>query len=499
MTVQQGGDTIGRFPMSVLHAETFMAALGLIGFIVASFFVLLAKRPEDACIAFVLGAVMFLPVGAFLKFPSVPPLDKNTLPCLCLVFPLLLRRGRRIFRLKPGRGVEALIFVAMIGSVITFTQNRDVLTYGTWGVKTVLPGLNLNDGLAMSGLDLVMIGLPFFVGRVIMRGPREGRRLLSSFALAGLVYALFILIEVRLSPQMHTWIYGYAPRQDFDQSIRWGGYRPVVFMEHGLATALFVCNTALAAFTFVKARQRVRGLPAMPIAIFLFLLLIICKSTGAIIYGFAMVPLLLWTAPRTQLKVCTILTVIIIAYPSLRASNMFPVKTALSLAGSISQERADSLEFRFNNEDALSAKARERMWFGWGSYNRNAIYDEEGKSSSVTDGQWIIIFGTRGVVGSIAHFGLLVLPIFIAGRRLRRIPDRRDQVFVGGLTMMLTISVLDLIPNGLFSNYPYFLAGALLGLVRALSSGEATRGEDSSYVGESSYSGVSSSPDYIPG
>jgi hypothetical protein len=64
--------------------------------------------------------------------------------------------------------------------------------------------------------------------------------------------------------------------------------------------------------------------------------------------------------------------------------------------------------------------------------------------------------------------------------------------------MMLTISVIDLIPNGLFSNYPYFLAGALLGLVQTLTKPEGTRDEDASYVGESSYSGVSVPAEYIP-
>ena len=35
------------------------------------------------------------------------------------------------------------------------------------------------------------------------------------------------------------------------------------------------------------------------------------------------------------------------------------------------------------------------------------------------------------------------------------------------------MSVTDLIPNGLFCNYPYFLAGCLLGLVQSLTSAEA--------------------------
>jgi hypothetical protein len=459
----------------VINTDSIMAMVALVGFALACFAIFVVKRPEDAVIGFVLASAMFLPVNAFFKFPSFPPLDRMTLPYLFLLMPMVFRRFRRASKLRFGRGVELFIWIAFfsvaIGTVVT---NRDPLVYGNWS-KTFLPGMGFRDGLAMALTDLLTIGFPFFLGRVVMRSSREGKRLLSAFVVGGLIYSFFILLEVRLSPQLHTWVYGYAAREDdFSQVMRWGGYRPVVFMPHGLAVAVFMCCTVLAAFTFVKAKLRVRNLPAKPLAFFLLFILVICKSTGAIIYAFLLVPLVMFFRPRTQMRVATVVAVLVVLYPALRGSKLFPVETFLTVAAKIGRERSESLQFRFDNEDQLLAKARERLAFGWGSYGRNSIYDrDEGKEIAVTDGHWIIIFGTRGLVGAICHFGLLLIPVFVAAKRRRRIPDKHDQVVVTGLTLMLMMSVTDLIPNGLFCNYPYFMAGSLLGLVQSLTSPEA--------------------------
>src|SRR5204863_66271 len=81
------------------------------------------------------------------------------------------------------------------------------------------------------------------------------------FAVGGLIYSVLILWEVRMSPQLHATVYGASPRQaDFAQAIRWGGYRPIVFMPHGLAVALFICNTVMAAFILARNRGKVFGL-----------------------------------------------------------------------------------------------------------------------------------------------------------------------------------------------------------------------------------------------
>jgi hypothetical protein len=451
----------------IISDHGIVAPLALFMFILLAFAVLFAKKPEDAVMGLVLFALMFLPHIAHFKLPKFPELNKDTLPYLVLFFPYLIRRFRHVARARLGRGVDFLIVITMVAAIFTVYTNRDALTVGLYR-KVTMPGLDLNDGLSLAMTDLLMMGVPFVLGRLVVRGEREGTKLLQLFALGGLVYSLFILFEVRMSPQLHRWIYGFHAREDFSQVMRWGGYRPVVFMHHGLATALFVFNTAIAAFILMKMKTRIRGLPAKPVAWYLMFILLVCKSTGAIIYGLLVAPLLLFTRPKTQLRVAFIAAVLVVAYPSLRSSDLFPVNPLVSAFHSLSPERADSLEFRFDNEDKLLAKARQRVYFGWGSYGRNLIYDEWAKESSVTDGYWIIVLGWRGAVGAIAAFGLLLLPVYIAYRKRRLLHDRKHQILIAGLSLMVVITVVDHIPNGLFSNYPYFMSGALLGLVRAL-------------------------------
>jgi hypothetical protein len=120
------------------------------------------------------------------------------------------------------------------------------------------------------------------------------------------------------------------------------------------------------------------------------------------------------------------------------------------------------------NEDILLAKARERLLFGWGSYGRNMIYDDGGKVISVTDGAWIVALGGQGIVGYVGMFGTLLIPVFLARKRLRAIRDAQDRMLVSGVAFTLAVVSVDLIPNGLFSNYPYLVAGALMGVTREL-------------------------------
>src|SRR5690606_33759817 len=63
------------------------------------------------------------------------------------------------------------------------------------------------------------------------------------------------------------------------------------------------------------------------------------------------------------------------------------------------EDRAASLQFRLDNEDALAEKARQQPLLGWGAWGRNRVTDELGEDESVTDGLWIIVFGQRGLVG----------------------------------------------------------------------------------------------------
>ena len=138
-----------------------------------------------------------------------------------------------------------------------------------------------------------------------------------------------MLFEIRMSPQLHFWIYGYYPT-DFIQEMRDGGFRPMVFLGHGLAVAFFTMTATVASAALWRSRTRLIG-SVPPIGIFAYLsfVLLLCKTAGALIYAALLVPLVRWARPRLQVRVATLLVVVALAYPLLRASDLVPTASIL--------------------------------------------------------------------------------------------------------------------------------------------------------------------------
>lgn len=441
-----------------------IATLALVGWVPLSVLLFTTMRTERAAAVVLIGGIMFLPELAEFDFPGVPPLGKQGVAVLCVLGGAIYKRPGWFMRSRPFRGVEALVLVLLVCGIGTVMANRDPLVYGSWH-KIHLPPLANRDVLSLAIRDLLQIGLPFYLGRVLFRTAKDLRDLIAVLAGAGLLYSLFIIVELRLSPQWHNWIYGYGQHRDFFQTQRWGGWRPMVFMAHGLAVGLFAVVVTIAMSVLAHLKQGVGRIPARLAAPYLFLLMVLCKSTGAIIYGLLAVPMIALTTTKTQLRICVVLSAVVLGYPMLRASGWFPTDAFVSMASRINPERADSLAFRFEMEDALSEKAAERLWFGWGGFGRNGIYDSEmGKEISVADGYWIIQLGNRGLTGFFPAFLLLLYPVFYTQRRLHLIRSKKERILLAGLAVIVTLYVIDLIPNGLFSNLPFFLSGALYGL-----------------------------------
>jgi hypothetical protein len=157
-----------------------------------------------------------------------------------------------------------------------------------------------------------------------------------------------------------------------------------------------------------------------------------------------------------------------------RAYDWFPTKGVVNLARAISEDRAGSIAFRFFNEDMLLERAFERPIFGWGGFDRIFIFDEEsGDEVSTLDGAWIIVYSRAGVLGFIAKFGLLTWPVWRAFKRIRRVPIKTDQVLIATLGVATAMVATDLLPNGMFTYFPYLFAGTLLGATRQLSRRDA--------------------------
>jgi hypothetical protein len=132
-------------------------------------------------------------------------------------------------------------------------------------------------------------------------------------------------------------------------------------------------------------------------------------------------------------------------------------------------ERAQSLEFRIDNEDMLVRKALERPWLGWGRWGRSRVYDEEGRDLSVTDGLWIIVLGTGGVLALVAMTLFLSAPTVIL---LRRVPVAclSDPRLAGplALTTALLLWQVDEILNGMIVPVYPMIVGAMVSFGRSV-------------------------------
>ncbi|MGB8295083.1 MAG: O-antigen ligase family protein [Polyangia bacterium] len=424
-----------------------------------------AMRPLPAALVVVLGAEMFLPVGAAFKIPFVHELGKNNLFYLCTFVACMLRCPSRVTELTKDKWIVLIAFIAAVGGTLTGLTNGDAIILGG-EVGTVLPALNLKDGFSLVLSEFFPSLLAFYLGYALVRDARDVERVLVALAVAGLIYCPFAIVEMRMSPQFHQWIYGYNTGQ-FDQGIRWGGYRPKVFMTHGLALARFFTVSTLALFVLGKARRILFGLPVRLLAWFQLVVLVLCRSTGAIIEALIGVLLVSLVRPKRQLLVASILAFATVIYPLLRATDLFPVAGVLDAAGLLGEDRRQSLEFRFTNEDRLLAHARERPWFGWGN-GRNRIYDEDGKDVSVTDGYWIVVFGVNGLAGFVVGFGALLWPVFSARHRLAKHGNERQKTQMAGLAVIAALIGVDLIPNGVYAVWPFLLSGVLARGLREL-------------------------------
>jgi hypothetical protein len=423
-----------------------------------------ARPLGQATLWTILGGQLLLPVGAAIKVaPGIPQFDKVSIPNLAALVGCLLVM-RRPPRLWNGFGlIEVMLLMSLIGPFVTSELNGDLIFAGG---GTVLPSVGHYDALSTVVFQFISI-VPFFLGRQVLRTSSDIADALRMLVISWMFYSLLMLFEIRFSPQLHYFVYGYFP-SGFDQAMRDNGFRPMVFMGHGLPAAFFTMMAVVAATALWRAKLRVLGLPTGAVTAYLGTILILCKSAAALIYAAALAPLVAWAKPRLQVRVAVLLVSIALLYPMLRIANLVPTGSILEVAETFSLDRANSLKTRFDQEQLLLAHASERFLFGWGRFSRSRVFDEGGRDISITDGRWIITLGQFGLFGFLAEFGLLALPVFRTFSTLKFAESKRDQVFLAALALILAVNTIDLLPNSGLMPWTWLLAGALLGRAEAL-------------------------------
>lgn len=451
-----------------MHANT-LATLALALWVPLGITAFLVLRPPVAAAAVLLGGALLLPERVAFDFPLVPPLGKGLIAVLSALLGALFAAPRQLAAARLGSGPERVLVVLMLGGLATGVTNGDVVHQGPLAIEP----LGLYGGLSLALQDLLYYGVPFVIGRALFVRYRDLRFLLMFLAAAGLVYAVPIAYELRMAPVLHKTVYGFHQHQ-FVQTLRFGGYRPMVFMPHGLALSLFVLTAALAAVGVARARLTLFGLNANLAAVVLSGLLVACKSLGAMLYGAVLLPIAALVPPRLQVGAAALVAVLVIAAPLVRMELPEAAQALPDLFRPLSERRADSLASRLESEDALLERADERPWLGWGP-GRERVYDQETGSDGAVDGYWVLRLAQRGIVGLAASFALLLWPVFTAAHRFRALRSRRERRLVAALALIVAISSADLIPNGFLLPSQVFLAGALAGLVTALTRRHPTR------------------------
>ena len=330
----------------------------------------------------------------------------------------------------------------------------------------------LYDGLSAFVSELVNWGFPYLIGRIYLNDQRGNYLLCYAIAIGGLVYAPLCLFEIRMSPILKLWVYGYNERANLDFATRYGGYRPIVFLSFGLETGWWMCCASLACYNLWRsgAVKRIRGYPLGFLTAGMILVTIACKSTGALVqisvgamvFGLARYlkkPFIIWP-----------LLLIPMAYCLFRPLGIWDGSTLLNLSTSLfGPDRAASLGFRFEQEEVLMRNAlRHPIW----GLSRNTGFNIGPNGRTVvTDGFWIIVFGTTGFVGLFALNVMLVLPTALF---LRRYPVREwlepDVAPTLTLAMILPLFMIDNLSNAMINPIYAVAMGAVSGYLPGIRS-----------------------------
>jgi hypothetical protein len=427
------------------------ALLALAAWIPLLMFLYLKLPPRRAALAGALIAWLFLPV-AEIKVPDVPVYSKTSCISAGILVGAAVFDAARFLRLR----VHPVDLPMILWCLCPLASSLD-------------NGLGIHDGVSAVAYQTLTWGIPYAIGRLYF-SDREGIRDLAwGFVIGGLAYVPLCLYEIRMSPQLHRMLYGFH-QHEFAQTIRFGGFRPVVFMHHGLMVGLWMsAATLVGAWLWWAGAVRPPGRRLWG-ALFIVLAAttMACKSFGALLLlavGLGCLGLSRALGTKAFLWGLACLAPV---YVAARVTQTWSGEGVLPALSEFTSERAASFKFRLTNETMLIEKAMQRPLLGWSGWGRSRVYDESGRDVSVTDGLWIIELGTHGIVGLVSMVLAFLLPVAVF---LNRVPladwFRPPLAPAAALAAIVLVALIDYLPNGLINPLYTVAVGGLAGLAIA--------------------------------
>lgn len=426
-----------------------IAMFGWIGVVLLLFWQL---SPRRAIIVAFVGGWLFLPMAKY-ELPG-PDWTKASATCGSVLLAAMIFDSRRMLSLSF---FPALADIPML--IWCLCPLASALSNA--------PDLTLYDGLSAAFEQTVTWGLPYLIGRIYLGHLLGLKELSVAIFIGGLLYVPLCLIEMRFSPQLHLWVYGYH-QHDFGQSIRESGYRPMVFMEHGLAVAMFM-TTATIAGVWLWRTGAIKRIATVPIAYLVVPLLgvtVLLKSAAALMFLMAgLAALIAGQVLRTRLLITGMMLIPVIYVTARVVGEWDAPEVVEKVREHAGDARAQSFEYRLENERLIAARAERHPTFGWGLFGRAFVKDFRGNIVSTPDSLWIIALGQTGMVGLMA-LGALMIPVAVA---LWRLPmsgwTDRNYVGVVVAAVLLALYALDNLLNNMPNPIFLLALGGVSGLV----------------------------------
>ncbi|WP_197525798.1 hypothetical protein [Pseudobythopirellula maris] len=336
---------------------------------------------------------LFLP-HIFLKLPGLPDYGKLPATSLGTLLAVLIYDSGRLLSFRP-RWPDACWIAWVLCPIASSLSNN----------------LGLYDGLAESWAQFMSWGAPILLGRIYFGASDSLRELALSVVYGAMVYAPLALLETKIGPVLNLRLYGFQA-SSFMHAARYGGWRPQVFMQTGLALAVWMAAAAFIAFWFWRSgsRGRVFGLPMAVCAPTLMFMTFVCKSgSGLIVLLLGVVSYYSLKLLRTKLPMLLLLVTPAL-YIATRAAEVLPAETITTTVALVDADRAASLGQRLRQEELFGRHSMIRPLFGWGGWMRGWPRDEEGELIvKVIDGAWTIHISTKGVFGVTAFLATLAI------------------------------------------------------------------------------------------
>ena len=429
--------------------------LAMFGWIPLIIFLFNKFPASQAVIIGFIGAWLFLPQAEF-PLPGLPDYTKISATCYGILLASLIYDPGRLNRFRLNVLDIPLIVWCVCPLFSSLTND-----------------LGLYDGVTAVISQTMTWGIPYFLGRIYLNSFNGLRNLSFGIFLGGLIYVPLCLFEARMSPQLHRIVYGYHPHS-FAQTMRMGGFRPTVFMQHGLEVGIWMMAASLIGIWLWKVGciKKVYGISMNWLLVGLIVTFILIKSTGAYLLLFLGVGILFiaWQFNTSITVLLLLLSISVYLGQNTTSQTHIAEQVIAPLERIVPEDRIKSLQFRIDNEILLKEKAQEKIIFGWGGWGRNRVYDYNWEGDlvdiSVTDSLWIIAFGINGLVGLTSLF--LTFMTSIVGFILLY-PSytwtNKKVAPIAALVVVLILYLLDCLLNSMINPVFILACGGVSGLV----------------------------------